>query len=56
VSIVPNLQFEPAPSAESPFYRIERIDETGTAQRIAELVASTRPEWRQRPVRRSRRA
>jgi len=41
---------------ETPFYRIERVDETGTAERILELVASARPEWRQRAMRRSRRA
>jgi NAD(P)-dependent dehydrogenase (short-subunit alcohol dehydrogenase family) len=55
VSITPCLRLEPA-GAESPFYRIERVDEGRTAQRILELVASARPEWRQRDSRRSRRA
>ena len=55
VSITPCLRLEPA-GAESPFYRIERLDEGRTAQRILELVASARPEWRQRDSRRSRRA
>jgi NAD(P)-dependent dehydrogenase (short-subunit alcohol dehydrogenase family) len=55
VSVTPDLRFEAA-GAESPFYRIERIDEARTAERILELVASARPEWRQRDARRSRRA
>ena len=56
VSIAPNLRFEVDEKPETPFYRIERVDETGTAERILELVGSARPEWRQRAMRRSRRA
>ena len=56
VSIAPNLKFVTSSDAESPFYRIERVDETGTAERILELVAEARPEWQQRATRRSRRA
>ncbi len=55
VSITPCPRLDPA-AAEAPFYRIERVDEGRTAQRILELVASARPEWRQRDARRSRRA
>jgi len=55
VTITPDLRFEPA-SADSPFYRVERMDEDSTAERILGLVASARPEWRQRDARRSRRA
>ena len=56
VSIAPNLRFELGANPETPFYRIERVDETGTAERILGLVAAARPEWRQRAMRRSRRA
>ncbi len=56
VSIVPNLKFELGEKPKTPFYRLERLDEVGTAERIVELVASARPEWRQRVVRRNRRA
>lgn len=56
VSITPDLRLEPGANAETPFYRIERIDGPATAARILELVASARPEWRQRDARRSRRA
>jgi NAD(P)-dependent dehydrogenase (short-subunit alcohol dehydrogenase family) len=55
VTVTPDLRFD-AGGQESPFYRIERVDEDSTAGRIVELVASARPEWRQREVRRSRRA
>ncbi len=56
VSIAPNLRFELGEKPEAPFYRLERVDEAGTAERILELVAAARPEWRQRAVRRNRRA
>lgn len=56
VSIAPNLKLELGANPETPFYRIERVDETGTAERILALVAAARPEWRQRATRRSRRA
>ena len=56
VSIAPNLKFVTSSDAESPFYRIERVDETGTAERILELVVAARPEWQQRTTRRIRRA
>jgi NAD(P)-dependent dehydrogenase (short-subunit alcohol dehydrogenase family) len=56
VSIAPNLKFELGEKPETPFYRLERVDEVGTAERILELVAAARPEWRQRVVRRNRRA
>jgi NAD(P)-dependent dehydrogenase (short-subunit alcohol dehydrogenase family) len=56
VSINPDIRLAPAEGAESPFYRIERIDEDATAARIVDLVAAARPEWRQREPRRSRRA
>lgn len=56
VSIAPNLKFDLGEKPETPFYRLERVDEVGTAERILELVAAARPEWRQRVVRRNRRA
>ena len=55
VTITPDLRFDAA-SGDTPFYRVERVDEDSTAARILELVASARPEWRQRDARRSRRA
>jgi NAD(P)-dependent dehydrogenase (short-subunit alcohol dehydrogenase family) len=55
VTITPDVQFDPA-SGDSPFYRVERVDEDSTAERILELAASARPEWRQRDSRRNRRA
>ena len=55
VTITPDLRFDAA-GGDTPFYRVERVDEVSTAGRILELVASARPEWRQRDARRSRRA
>ena len=55
VTITPDLRFD-AGGSDTPFYRVERVDEDSTAGRILELVASARPEWRQRDARRSRRA
>ena len=55
VTITPDLRFD-ADGGDTPFYRVERVDEDSTAARILELVASARPEWRQRDARRSRRA
>ena len=55
VTITPDLRFD-AGSDDTPFYRVERVDEDSTAARILELVALARPEWRQRDARRSRRA
>jgi NAD(P)-dependent dehydrogenase (short-subunit alcohol dehydrogenase family) len=55
VTITPDVRFDAA-SGDSPFYRVEHVDEDSTAGRILELVTSARPDWRQRDVRRSRRA
>ena len=55
VTITPDLRFD-AGSDDTPFYRVERVEEDSTAARILELVALARPEWRQRDARRSRRA
>ena len=55
VTITPDLRFD-AGGSDTPFYRVERVDEYSTAGRILELVASARPEWRQRDARRIRRA
>jgi NAD(P)-dependent dehydrogenase (short-subunit alcohol dehydrogenase family) len=44
------------PNAVTPFYRLERIDDEGTAADVLDLVAVERPEWRQRPLRHNRRA
>ena len=55
VTITPDLRFD-AGGSDTPFYRVERVDEDSTAGRILELVASARPEWRQRDARRIRRA
>jgi len=58
VSVTPRLRRAggEAPGGPGPFYRLEQIDEDATAAAIFELVASSRPEWRQRPIRRDRRA
>jgi NAD(P)-dependent dehydrogenase (short-subunit alcohol dehydrogenase family) len=56
VSVSPDIRLVPGEPPESPFYRIERVDEDATAARIFDLVAAARPEWRQRDARRSRRA
>lgn len=58
VSITPRLRRGPgeAPGAGNPFYRFEQVDEDATAASVFGLVASSRPEWRQRPLRRDRRA
>ena len=55
VSISPDVRRTPA-SSDSPFYRIERVDGDATATQILDLVAAARPEWRQRDIRRIRRA
>jgi NAD(P)-dependent dehydrogenase (short-subunit alcohol dehydrogenase family) len=56
VSISPDIRLASGESADSPFYRVERVDEDATAARIFDMVAAARPEWRQRDTRRSRRA
>ena len=57
LAISPDIRFEAAGiGAETPFYRIERVDSEATAQRIFGAVVAARPEWRQRESRRSRRA
>lgn len=57
VSITPRLRRGPSePGGATPFYRFEHVDEDATAAEVFELVASSRPEWRQRAVRRDRRA
>jgi hypothetical protein len=40
----------------TPFYRLERVDDEGTAAEVLDLVAGERPDWRQRALRRDRRA
>jgi NAD(P)-dependent dehydrogenase (short-subunit alcohol dehydrogenase family) len=44
------------PTAASPFYRLERVDDEATAAEVLDLVVLECPEWRQRPLRRDRRA
>ena len=58
VGITPRLRRAAGetPGAATPFYRFERVDEAATAAGVFDLVASSRPEWRQRPLRRDRRA
>ena len=58
ISVTPRLKRPAAdgPGAATPFYRFEHVDEPATAAHVLELVASGRPEWRQRSVRRDRRA
>jgi NAD(P)-dependent dehydrogenase (short-subunit alcohol dehydrogenase family) len=45
-----------ASTAVTPFYRLERVDDEGTAAEVLDLVAGERPDWRQRALRRDRRA
>lgn len=58
VGITPRLRrgAGDTPGATSPLYRFEHVDEDATAADVFELVASSRPQWRQRPLRRDRRA
>ena len=56
VSITPQLRRSEANDPVAPFYRLEQVDEPATAARVVDLVASSRPEWRQRALRRDRRA
>lgn len=57
VSVMPQLRRAPdTQSVASPYYRLEQVDDEATAAEILDMVAASRPEWRQRPVRRSRRA
>lgn len=57
VSITPRLRSGSAEAGgATPFYRFEHVDEDATAADVFGLVEASRPEWRQRPVRRDRRA
>lgn len=57
VSVIPQIRRgAELVSAATPFYRLERIDDEATAAEVFELVVASRPQWRQRPLRRDRRA
>jgi hypothetical protein len=54
VKVNPDLRAAAVRTAEAPFYRIERVDDARTADRILDLVASARPEWKRREAPRRR--
>ena len=58
VSITPRVRrgAGESPSAAGPFYRFEHVVDAATAADVFDLIASSRPDGRQRPLRRDRRA
>jgi NAD(P)-dependent dehydrogenase (short-subunit alcohol dehydrogenase family) len=58
VSVTPRLRRADGegPGVPGAFYRFEEVDVDATAAAILDRVAASRPEWRQRPIRRERRA
>jgi NADP-dependent 3-hydroxy acid dehydrogenase YdfG len=55
VSMAPEMR-QASAAAERSFYRIERVNEAATADRIFDLVASARPDWQPDEARPQRRA